>query len=200
VAKERLRKQFLERRREMTFEDVWAKSAVIQKKLVESPFFKNARNIALYSSIQNEVLTDDIFTSARQSGKTVCYPRVFGDAVEMEFLPVGSLDELSPGAFDIREPVPVKEEKSGKSGHEASGVIDPGELDLIVIPGVAFDITGGRLGFGKGFYDRALSGTRCPFVAMAYEFQIMDFIPTESFDVRMDSIITEKRSIKTPER
>jgi len=196
VAKERLRKQFLERRREMTFEDVWAKSAIIQKSLAANPWFKKARSLALYSSIQNEVLTDDIFTSARQEKKAICYPRVFRDAVEMEFVPVGSLDELSPGAFDIREPVAVRE-KADKGG---CGNIDPADLELIVVPGAAFDITGGRLGFGKGFYDKALGEARCPLVALAYEFQVVDVIPTEPFDVRMDAIITEKRIIKTSRR
>jgi len=190
----------------MDFEDVWAKSAIIQKNLVKSPFFRQARNIALYSSIQNEVLTDAIFTRAQLEKKAVCYPRVLKGELKMHFLPVRSLDELSPGAYDIREPGAMgpgktgtegTRETDGKPGTEAA-IIKTSELDLVVIPGVAFDITGSRLGFGKGFYDRVLTEADCPLVALAYDFQVLAFIPTESFDVRMDAIITESRIIKTP--
>lgn len=197
----------------MGFEDVWARSAIIQKNLVESPFFRQARNIALYSSIRNEVLTDDIFTRARLENKAVCYPKVLRGESKMHFLPVSSLDELSPGAYEIREPgakgAKGRKSESGARGDE--GTIEPdeqpkteaaikrfSEFDLIVIPGVAFDITGARLGFGKGFYDRILTEADCPLVALAYDFQLLNFIPTESFDVRMDAIITESRTIKTP--
>ncbi|MFQ5354232.1 MAG: 5-formyltetrahydrofolate cyclo-ligase, partial [Thermodesulfobacteriota bacterium] len=168
----------------LTFEAVWARSAIIQKNLVETAFFKDAHKIALYSSCQNEVLTDAIFTSARAENKVIFYPRIFKGGAAMRFLPVESLDELSPGAYDIREP------------GATTGEIDPRDLDLVVLPGVAFDSRGARLGFGKGFYDRALCKIKCPLAALAYDFQIMDSIPTEAFDVMMDYIITEKRLIK----
>ncbi len=170
----------------MTFEDVWAKSAIIQKNLVETPLFTKAQKVALYSSIQNEVLTDDIFARAKLEKKAIYYPRVFKGELKMRFLPVRSLSELSPGAYDIGEPA------------MATGAIDPAEMDLIVIPGVAFDATGARLGFGKGFYDRVLTDSQCPLVGLAYDFQIMASIPTEAFDVKMNAIITETRSIDTP--
>jgi len=188
AAKESLRKQFLEIRREMNFEDVWSKSAIIQQRLIESPLFKKIRKIALYSSIQNEVLTEKIFAVARLEKMAIYYPRVFRGAVEMKFLPVSSLDELSPGAFDIREP---------SMAEGCTRAIDPPQLDLIVIPGVAFDLKGARLGFGKGFYDRMQTSQDCRLVALAYDFQLQDFIPTESFDLGMNTIITEKRLINT---
>jgi len=197
TAKERLRKRFLERRREMDFEDVWARSALIQKNLVKSPFFREVDKVALYSSIQNEVLTDEIFAKAKLEKKAIYYPRVFKGSVKMLFLPVASLDELSPGAYDIKEP--PRPQGALKKNHGENtrqyGVIDPAELDLIIIPGVAFDLTGARLGFGKGFYDRVRTRPGCRMVALAYEFQIRDFIPTESFDIKMHAIITEKRII-----
>jgi len=182
----------------MNFEDVWARSSLIQKNLVKSPFFKEVDKVALYSSIQNEVLTDEIFAEAKLEKKAIYYPRVFKGSVKMLFLPVTSLDELSPGAYDIKEP-PGPREAAGES-HAGNmgkdGAIDPAALELIVIPGVAFDLTGSRLGFGKGFYDRVRTSPECRMVALAYEFQIRDFIPTESFDIKMNAIITEKRIIK----
>ncbi len=185
AAKERLRKEFLETRREMTFEEVWQRSTVIQSRLLESPFFLDARSLALYSSTQNEVLTDQIFSEAEEKKKEVYYPRVFKGRRTMKFIRVRSLDELSAGAFDIREP------------EEAGETIEPEGLDLIVVPGVAFDLRGARLGFGKGFYDRALSGLEVPLVALAYDFQVRPSIPREPFDVSVKAIITEKRNIKT---
>lgn len=184
LAKERLRKQFLETRRALTFEAVWRKSAIIEKNLVETAMFKNASRIALYSSIENEVLTDGIFTSGSLEKKKFFYPSIFIGALAMRFLLVTDLKELTPGAYEIREPDKAKEG------------VNPGELDLIVMPGVAFSPKGARLGFGKGYYDRVLEGLKCPLAALAYEFQILDSIPTESFDVSMDYIITEKRVIR----
>ncbi len=168
----------------MTFEDVWTKSALIQKRLVESPLFIGAKRLALYSSCQNEVLTDEVFKKAKKEKKAVCYPRVMKGTSAMLFIEVRSLDELTPGAFDIREP--------GEAGERA---VDPASLDLIVLPGVAFDRRGARLGFGMGFYDRVLTGLSCPLVALAYEFQVTDTVPTESFDVRVNAVITEKSEI-----
>ncbi len=184
LAKEHLRKKFLELRRELTFETVWPLSAIIQDTLVGSALFSKASNIALYSSIENEVLTDEVFARGRLENKNIYYPRVLKGAQDLSFVPVSSLDELTPGAYDIREPGAVAE------------AIAPSELDLIVLPGVAFNKKGARLGFGKGYYDRALEGIKCPLVALAYDFQITDSIPTEDFDVPMEYIITEKRLIK----
>lgn len=184
LAKEHLREKFLEKRRELTFETAWALSAIIQRTLVESPLFRDATKVALYSSIQNEVLTDEIFTRGRLEDKNFCYPRVHRGSQELSFVPLCSLDELSPGAYDIREP------------GAAAETLSPSELDLIILPGVAFDTKGARLGFGKGYYDRALTGVKCPLVALAYDFQITDSIPTEDFDVTMEYIITEERIIR----
>ncbi len=187
TAKERLRTRLLETRREMTFEDVWERSALIQKGLVNSAVFLRARSIALYSSCQNEVLTDAVFSAARKDEKDVYYPRVFRGRDVMVFLPVLSLDELTPGAFDIREP---------KAGEDEA--IDPGALDLIVLPGVAFDRRGARLGFGKGYYDRALAGCEKPLLlALAYDFQVVEAVPTGPHDVRMDGLVTETGYLRT---
>jgi len=189
AAKERLRSRLLETRREMTFEDVWEKSALIQKRLVNSPAFQGARSIALYSSCQNEVLTDAVFSAARKDEKNVYYPRVFRGRDVLAFLPVRSLDELTPGAFDVREP-----------GAGAEKAVDPGGLDIIVLPGVAFDRRGARLGFGKGFYDRALACCEKPLLlALAYGFQVVEAVPTGPHDVRMDAVITETEYLTTRE-
>ena len=185
--KENLRRRFLEIRRELTFEKVFSLSLRIQKRFLESAYFKSARRLSLYSSIQNEVLTDEVFLEALRAGKDVYYPKVLKKKRHLDFFHVADLDELTPGAFDIREP------------EKDSQAVGPGGFDLMVVPGVVFDPGGGRVGFGRGYYDRALKGLECEVVALAYEVQVLDRkkIPMEAHDVRVGVIVTENRVIKT---
>ncbi|MFQ5736296.1 MAG: 5-formyltetrahydrofolate cyclo-ligase [Thermodesulfobacteriota bacterium] len=185
--KERLRSELLERRREMSFEEVYSRSAVVQKTFLGSAFYGCASGLSLYSSFRNEVLTDEVFRAAALGGKDVCYPRVVrGGGRHLEFFRVSHLGELCPGSYEIPEP----------GEHEEA--VDPAAFDLVVVPGVAFDTKGGRLGYGKGYYDRALAQIRCDVVALAYDFQVIDGeIPVEPHDVRVSAIITEKRIIRT---
>lgn len=187
VLKERVRSAILERRREMAFEDVYRKSSLIQKRLIGSHFYAEAGAILLYSSFSNEVLTDVLFETAIREGREVAYPRVLrGGGRHLAFFKVKSLKELAPGSYDIPEPAEREERALACS------------FDLVVVPGVAFDEKGGRLGYGKGYYDRALSGVECPIVALAYDFQVLkEDIPVEPHDVRVSAIVTEKRLIAT---
>lgn len=186
--KELIRKKLLEMRRSMAFETVYALSLKAQKRFLDSTFFREAGKISLYCSFQNEVLTDEIFEEARILGKEVYYPRVVasGGKGVLEFFRVGNLAELSPGAYEIPEP----------PGHAEP--VSPDSFDLIVVPGVAFDGQGGRLGFGKGYYDMALSGAGGRKVALAYEFQVLkEQIPVEPHDVTVSAIVTDGRVIDT---
>ncbi|GMR04589.1 MAG: 5-formyltetrahydrofolate cyclo-ligase [Thermodesulfobacteriota bacterium] len=188
LTKERLRKKFLEMRREMTFEDVYRLSSIVQKRFVGTAYFKKGRHISLYSSFQNEVLTDEIFIEAGRGHKDIYYPKILKGKRHLEFFRVGDLGELSSGSYDIREP---------GSGDPP---VSPAVFDLVVVPGVVFDLRGGRLGFGKGYYDRALKGLKCVVVALAYEFQVLGMnkkIPMEGHDVRVNAIVTEDRIITT---
>lgn len=184
AAKEHLRKQLLEARRQMSFEDVYRASSRIQKRFVESRHFACARRIALYSSFANEPLTDEIFIRAARLGKEVFFPRVVKGVRHLEFHLVSSMDELTPGSYEILEPA------------QRDAAEDPTSFDLIAVPGVAFDGSGARIGYGKGYYDRALKQARCPIVALAYEFQVIGgTIPAERHDVKVTAIFTEKRII-----
>lgn len=187
VLKERLRSAILERRREMAFEDVYRKSSLIQRRLIDSPFYAGAKALLLYSSFSNEALTDELFERAIRDGKEAAYPRVLrGGGRHLAFFKVKSLKELAPGSYDIPEPAEGEERALACS------------FDLVVVPGVAFDEKGGRLGYGKGYYDRALQGVGCPIVALAYDFQVLkEEIPVEPHDVRVSAIVTEKRLIAT---
>ncbi|MCC6502593.1 MAG: 5-formyltetrahydrofolate cyclo-ligase [Deltaproteobacteria bacterium] len=187
--KELIRKRLLEERREMSFETVYELSLRAQKRLLKTSLFRDAARVCLYCSSQNEVLTDEVFEQAKALGKEVFYPRVVvsGAKRRLGFFRVHGLEELSPGAYEIPEPAGGAELES------------PEGFDLIVVPGVAFDERGGRLGFGKGYYDMALSGAPARTMALAYEFQVLknQQIPVEPHDVMVSAIVTEERVIRT---
>jgi 5-formyltetrahydrofolate cyclo-ligase len=190
--KELIRKKLLEKRRSMVFETVYELSLRAQQRLIGASIFIEARKVCLYCSFQNEVLTDEVFEKARALGKEVFYPRVVasGPKRRLGFFRVHGLEELTPGAYEIPEP------------HPGAELASPDGFDLIVVPGVAFDEQGGRLGFGKGYYDMALEGATGRIVALAYEFQVLkkEEIPVEPHDVTVSAIVTDERVIETGRR
>lgn len=140
--------------------------------------------IAGFASFQNEVDLTDLYRLILASKKRLSFPRVVGPG-EMVFVSVQNLDELSPGAFGIPEP---------------TGFAHPcEEIEVFLIPGLAFDRAGNRLGFGGGFYDRALADLRVGsqkvplLIGIGYSWQLLDsFLPAESWDVRLDCVVTDE--------
>ncbi len=181
MSKRTLRQQLLARRRALAAAEREAASSAIQRTLVDSPAFAAARVVALYAAIHNEVETEAVFLAALSRGKEVLFPAVSGD--HLVFHRVTGPAELHPATFGIPEPLAACPQR------------DPREADLLVIPAVAFDLAGQRLGYGKGYYDRTLhllegSGR---LVGVAFDFQLVDAIAGEPHDVRVDVIITDKR-------
>jgi 5-formyltetrahydrofolate cyclo-ligase len=177
-----IRQTVLNRRRSLTAEICLADSLQVQARLLGLPEFAVAACLALYSPIANEVFTEAVFDAARQLGKRIAYPRVAG--AELEFFAVEDRRELGPGTFGVLEP------KGGRQVPLAA-------IDLVVIPGVAFDLHGHRLGYGKGFYDRTFGAeSDKPLLAgFAFELQVMERLPKERHDVRLDLLITEERVV-----
>ncbi len=140
-----------------------------------------AKNIAFYASFGTEVSTRSLVTEARRDGKTVCLPRVQGQ--HLDIVPIDwsgiTPTNLRPGYRNIPEP--------------HGGAISPGELDILVVPGLAFDRRGYRMGYGGGYYDRLLG--RLPSsvasLGLAYGAQLVDAIPIEPHDLAVDWILTE---------
>ncbi|MBI5287248.1 MAG: 5-formyltetrahydrofolate cyclo-ligase [Deltaproteobacteria bacterium] len=180
-----MRGSLLKTRLRLSFGEVYEKSLDIERRFINMQDYKRAMGIALYASFKNEVLTDEIFLDAVEEGKQVFYPTVIKDRKGLGFVKVNGRDDLMTGSYDILEP-------GGK------GVMDRPPVNLVVVPGVAFDMMGNRLGYGKGYYDRALVGLKgqAGFIALAFDFQIVESIPTQPHDVRVGWIITEKRTIK----
>ena len=180
--KEQMRKDLLARRGRLGFEEVYGLSLRIQRRFVATEEFRSAKKLALYSSFRNEVLTDEIFLRALEEKKEVYFPRVIKEGPHLAFYRVNGKEELSPGSYNILEPP--------RGGFES--LME--EFDCAIVPGVAFDAMGGRLGYGRGYYDRILVRAKCPTVALAFSFQILsEPLPSEVHDVRVDSIVTEKR-------
>ncbi len=183
VSKEQLRKRILELRRRMTFSEVSALSSRVQSRFMAGPLFRSSARLALYSSFSNEVLTDTLFMGALDGGKEIYYPKVLGGSIE--FLKVVDLDDLTPGTNEILEP---------REGLDRAALES---LDFVIVPGIAFDTSGVRIGYGKGHYDRVLKGLKCPIIAFAYEQQVVGgAIEAEAHDVRVTLIVTEDRTIE----
>lgn len=163
----------------------WQKSSLMaEKRLISSEIFRNASTVSLYSPVKNEIDTRLIFAACLNSGKRVLYPIVCGDS--MVFREVRSEQQLSPGSFGIMEPCEL-------------AVCSPSaEADLMVVPGVAFDLAGHRLGFGKGYYDRylAMVCNRPLLVGLCHDFQLCDRLPVQGHDIRMHYLFTEKRELE----
>jgi len=160
-----------------------AKSREIGERLFALPEFKSARVAMFFASFRSEVDTGPMIRHALTSGKRVILPKVKGKDLAL-FEIRDFQKDVSPGAWGIPEPV-------------ASNPIDLAEIDLIVVPGVAFDGRGNRLGYGAGFYDRLLHAFTKAIVALAFENQIVPRIHADPHDVPMEKIVTEKRVIET---
>lgn len=159
-------------------EDLGLKSRSIFRNLSALECYTNAVRVALYFPVRNEVDTSEIFSDITASGKEAYFP--VAREGNIVFRRVSDLSELSPGAYGIPEPP------------ASAPVADVRELDLIFIPGVAFDVSGNRIGYGKGYYDRALSsvplGKR---IALAYGFQLLKSVPRGEHDLGCGMVITE---------
>jgi 5-formyltetrahydrofolate cyclo-ligase len=162
------------------------KDSLIRERLVGLPEFERAKSVLLYASFRSEVATAGIAEDALRAGKRVAMPRCEPETETLVFHAAQSLEELSPGYMGIPEPA------------EAAPTVGGGEVDMVIIPGAAFDPGGWRLGYGKGYYDKFLGELkgRVPLVALAYEEQIAEGLPHEGHDVPVDMIVTDKRIIR----
>ena len=137
------------------------------------------KSYALYCALNSELSIYPLMHMLWSAGKSVLLPKMEDNRIKLHYC--YSTDELQCGYMNIMEPI-------GDSTTE--------EVDLIAIPGIAFDRNGYRLGYGKGCYDRLLEGMpRKIAVGLAFDVQIVDFVPRETHDVAMDAVLTEKELI-----
>ena len=184
--KSALRKEFLGKRTDLTEADLAARSRAIQDRLMATNEFKKAGTIALYHPIRKEADTGALFRHARETGRVVLFPMVSDRKNRrLVFCRVESGSDLKPGNFGIMEPC------------DAGKMCGIETIDLFVVPGVAFDLRGRRLGYGHGYYDRVLEKRAKGSTAagLAFDFQIIDKLPANKNDAIMDIVISEKRTI-----
>lgn len=175
--KKALRRDISAKKRAMTPEQIQQASDRLAAQLFQTEAYQHAQSIYGYLSYNQEVRTETILRRALADGKRVAVPKVFGD--DMKFLWIDDLSLVAPGYFDIPEPI--------ADGPEADD-----EFALILMPGLAFDHEGHRIGYGGGFYDRYLAGH--PFhklVALCYDFQMLDHLDTEEHDIPVNLVIAD---------
>jgi 5-formyltetrahydrofolate cyclo-ligase len=146
-----------------------------------------ASTLMLYASFRSEVDTTALFSWALEAGKTVCTPRILAPRLMAAYRVADPAADLVPGTWGIPEPRDGLEE------------IPPERMDAVVVPGSVFDTAGKRCGYGGGFYDTYLPHTRpgIPWVALAFEAQLVDELPCEAHDLACGVLVTEARTIRT---
>jgi 5-formyltetrahydrofolate cyclo-ligase len=183
--KRALRAAALSQRNSLSEAEVLSRSRLIQGRALHFPRYLSSTAVALYSPIQNEIATDQILNHALKKAKKVFYPGTGSDS-GLELIQIDSVADLQVGRFGIPEPTGNRELSQGEA-----------EDLMVFVPGVGFDLRGNRLGRGHGWYDRLLArlDPKAAFVGLAYEFQIVDEVPSEEWDQRVHFIITENRVI-----
>jgi 5-formyltetrahydrofolate cyclo-ligase len=185
MSKADVRRNALRARRSLPAEQVESLSARIQEALMALPEFLEARTVASYAAKRDEVQTQKVMRSALSSGKRLLVPRTDHSSLSLHFCEIQSLDQLAPGHFGILEP-PL-----------ASKAVPLSESQLVVVPVVAWDDAGQRMGYGKGYFDRELkSRGRAAAAGLAFESQHRDWLPATRSDVPLDIIVTERRVLR----
>jgi 5-formyltetrahydrofolate cyclo-ligase len=181
--KRRLRRQVLSARDALGVDEITSRSQRLHRNLEILAEYQAARTVHLFASFGTEVDTRPLLESLWARGTRTVLPRVAPDG-QLEHCVVQGFTELLAGFRDIPEPAP------------SCGRWLPDEVDLILVPGVAFDRAGGRLGYGGGYYDRFLSACPAPRVALAFHLQVVDHVPREPHDLRVHRIVTEEAVIE----
>ncbi len=181
-----LRKAILKQRDRMPSGEQEEKSREILKKLLAMEEVRTAAHLFVYVSFRSEVRTAEFIKHCLSAGKTVSVPVTL--VASSSLLAVKITDpaaQLQPGYCGIPEPEPAWAKENR---------VDPTSVDVVIVPGSVFDSRGGRLGYGGGYYDRFLSGQTpgALRVALAYELQVVDQVPLEPHDQKMDRVVTEK--------
>lgn len=182
--KEDIRKKVLELRCAIEVQQRMIAEERIRRRLFDTEFYRTVSSVYCYISVRDEVDTWKIIEASLQSGKRVALPKVIGKR-KMDFFFINAPGDLVPGAWSIPEP-----------GPSCARAPQPGEGALVIMPGVAFDRWGRRIGYGGGYYDAYLSENRlCKKAALAFSLQCVEELPEEEHDVRPEYIITEKELI-----
>ena len=173
--KKALRSAIRAQKRAMTEEEIQLRSQKLGEKFLASDAYRNAKTIYGYLPYNQEVRTTPMLAQALKDGKRVAVPKVYGE--EMKFIYLEDLSQVEKGYCGIPEPI-------------ADGPIARDPSALVLMPGLAFDALGHRIGYGGGFYDRYLAAEPGhPTLALCYDFQLLPHLDTEEFDIPVDTVL-----------
>lgn len=180
--KKQIRKEIQHRKADLSGEQIKNASHQVFLKLMETKEFREAKSLYVYMAYNQEIQTAEIVKEAWRLGKRVAVPKLFGK--EMHFIEINSFDELIPDRFGI--PTPIRDEPFAQT-----------EDALMIVPGLAFDLKGNRMGYGGGFYDRYLEKHPHHYtIALCYSFQIIEHLEAESHDIPVHKIlIAEEKAV-----
>lgn len=186
-----LRNDFLKRRDSIPTEVRRIKNKMIAERLSLLEEFRSAGKIFYFASFRTEVDTLGMIRESISEGKRVLLPKVDKEGHDLMLFEIKSTDELTSGYMGIPEPSVLSEDRM-------AGIND---ADVVIIPGAGFDMSGNRIGYGAGYYDKLLSGLtkKIVIIAPAYEEQIVDSIPSEPHDIKVNIIVTDRRVINSAE-
>lgn len=186
MEKKKIREEILELKGKLGENDLKYYSDTIINKVYDSNFFKDAHTIMTYISFENEVDTHEFIKNSIKMGKEIVVPITIAQTKELKVSKLMNFNELEIGFYNILTPK-----------KEFIRFIDPKEIDLIIVPGVAFDRKGYRIGYGGGYYDRFLSQLdEVDKISLAFQLQVIEEVPKEYFDIPVDFIFTENEIIQ----
>ena len=179
--KQKLRKEILEQRDSLAREEIINKSNIIKQTLFSLGEYKLAKTICFFVSFNSEVNTHNMIKEAIKEGKTVCVPTATDHTLIMS--KINDFNDLNKkNKYGILEPSKLNKIKKE-------------EVDLIIVPGTVFDKECHRIGYGKGYYDSLLKGYKGLSIGICFDLQIIDKVPRNEWDEKINMIITEKRMI-----
>lgn len=183
MIKDKLRAEMRAKRRALTPDEISVLSEKIRGMLFTLDCVKKAKGVCSFISAFREPDTVEIIRQLWERNIKVAVPISDTETNTLSLSYIGSMADLTSGAYGILEPSVIKP-------------ADEKDIDVILVPGLAFDRNGGRMGFGMGYYDRLLSESGAVKIGLCYDFQLLDSIPAEKHDVPMNYIITEKEILK----
>ena len=172
--KDELRRLMIKKRRDILNKDDL--SLIISNKIINLDIYQKAKVIALYNSLKDEVDTKYLISESLEN-KIVLLPRIINDKII--FISINNKTTYTKSNLGIMEPI----------GDEYLG-----NIDLVIVPGISFDKNFNRLGFGMGYYDKYLSKNDIYKIGLCYQKQIVDFVPNNELDIKMDMVVTEEKT------
>jgi 5-formyltetrahydrofolate cyclo-ligase len=189
IDSQKLRKTTLQNRNSLTQEEITTHSEKICETILKLPEIVNSKTIFAYVSFRSEVATFKLIEALIASGKTVAVPITRIKEKRLDAIKISNItSDLEPGYCDIPEPTKTLCETS---------MIDPSEINAILLPGSVFDKRGGRFGYGGGFYDRFVSNIPSAVrIGLAFDLQVVEQIPLQPHDELLDFVVTESNCFK----